>query len=104
MIVDCRRADDDDEREDDAKLTEPQEQLGKHVRARGPAEHVLALLGQRRHAASSTSPVAACMIASSVASARGNSRITRPSKSTTILSAIPSTSGSSDEIIRTATP
>ncbi len=53
---------------------------------------------------SSTSPVAACMIASSSASARVNSRVTLPSKSTTIRSAMPSTSGSSDEIISTATP
>ena len=35
---------------------------------------------------------------------RANSRVTRPSKSTMIRSAIPSTSGSSDEIIRMATP
>ncbi len=44
------------------------------------------------------------MIASSLASARANSRITLPSKSTTMRSAIPSTSGSSDEIMSTATP
>ena len=44
------------------------------------------------------------MIASSLASARVNSRVTRPSKSTTMRSAMPSTSGSSDEIISTATP
>ena len=44
------------------------------------------------------------MIASSSASARVNERETRPSKRTTIRSAMPSTSGSSDEIISTATP
>ena len=44
------------------------------------------------------------MIASSPASARVNSPVTRPSKRTMTRSAIPSTSGSSDEIISTATP
>src|SRR6476646_2412315 len=103
VIVDRGRADDDHEREDDAELAEAQQKLRDMVRARArPAD--LLLFRERRHAASSTMPVAALMIESSPASARVNWRMTRPSKSTTTRSAMPSTSGSSDEIISTATP
>src|SRR5262249_48385442 len=104
VVVDRRRRDDDREREHDPELAEAEEELGERVRARRRRQD-LRFLGDSGHAASSsTRPVAACMIASSVASALANSRMTRPSNSTTMRSAIPSTSGSSDEIIRTATP
>ena len=85
-------ADDDHEREHDPELAEARQELGERVRAGARLDDAL-LLGDRRHAASSTRPVAARMIASSSASARSNSRMTRPSNSTTTRSAMPSTSG-----------
>lgn len=49
-------------------------------------------------------PVARCMMRSCVASARVNSPVKRPSCITRMRSLIPSTSGSSDEIMMIATP
>src|SRR2546423_12782630 len=104
VVVDRGRTDDDHQREDDAELPEAEQKLRDVVRAHARPGDLLLFCERRHTAASSTMPVAARMIASSSASARANSRITRPSKSTTMRSAIPSTSGSSDEIISPATP
>ena len=66
------------------------------------------LLGVRRACGSSRGPrvarVAACMTASGVASSRAMSAVIRPSHTTSTRSAMPSTSGSSEEIIRIARP
>src|SRR3984957_14782101 len=71
----------------------PHGRQGRHGRGRGG-----------HAAACATWPVAARMILSSVASARANSPVSRPSWMTRMRSATPSTSGSSDEIISTAIP
>ena len=52
----------------------------------------------------SASWVAAYMTLSGVASARSRSAVMRPSRTTSTRSAMPSTSGSSEEIIRIARP
>src|SRR4051795_6030186 len=87
------------ERDDDAELADAEDAFDQAVGA-------LALEGGGGggHAAASTWPVARRMTPSSSASARDNSPVSRPSCMTSTRSAMPSTSGSSLEIISTASP
>src|SRR4051794_20731817 len=87
------------ERDDDAELADAEDALDQAVGA-------LALErgGRGGHAAASTWPGARRMTPSSSASARDNSPVSRPSCMTSTRSAMPSTSGSSLEIISTASP
>src|SRR4051794_7765419 len=104
--VDRRRAEDHDREDaDEAHLAGADQRvdelaaaaaLGGHRGRRG--------LGLRAHAAVSSCPVAARTTDSSSASSRESSRTSRPSCMTRTRSAMPSTSGSSLEIIRTARP
>src|SRR6266511_3343359 len=106
--LDTRRHDDEDrERGDDAERAEAEDEVDEPARARAAGGRQLARdrVDRGRHAALSASwPVAAATIFSSVASACASSATRRPSRMTMIRSATRSTSGSSDEIISTATP
>src|SRR3954454_10566071 len=104
--VDGRRAQDDDREDaDEARLAGADERV--HELAPAAARLLQRRrggLGLRAHAAASSCPVAARTTDSSSASSRVSSRTRRPSCMTSTRSAIPSTSGSSEEIISTATP
>src|SRR3954470_18029267 len=99
-LEDAGEGDPQRERDDDAELADAEDALDE-------AAGALALDGcggGRQAAASSTWPVASRITLSSSASARDSSPVRRPSCMTSTRSAMPSTSGSSLEIIRTATP
>src|SRR5829696_1386140 len=99
-LEDAGDGDQQRERDDDAELADAEDPLDEAPRA-------LALErgGGGGHAASASAvPVARRMMLSSVASARDSSPVRRPSCMTSTRSAMPSTSGSSLEIISTATP
>ena len=91
----------EDDRDDDAELAGPGHALEQPTRPLVGTRDG----GGRGHVALPVSwPVAARMIDASSASARASSATSRPSRITRTRSAMPSTSGSSEEIIRTATP
>src|SRR4051794_8524774 len=108
------RGDGDEQRQraDDAHLADAEDDVGQPARAGAGLRRDRAPAGRRGRrvdlgahaAAASTRPVAARMMRSSSASARGISPVIRPSCITRTRSAMPSTSGSSEEIIRTAIP
>src|SRR3954469_14210706 len=98
--------DERDERDDDAELAHPEDELREAPRAGAGGLGGGALRGQcfGAHAASRVWPVAARMTLSSSACSRVSSPVSRPSCMTSTRSAMPRTSGSSLEIIRTASP
>src|SRR5215472_846750 len=106
--LDARRdRDEHDQDGNDAGLPDPGNPLGELTRAgSGGGAGRIPALGQRcAHSACPWSwPVAAAMIFSSETSAWLNSAVSRPSRITRIRSPMRSTSGSSEEIIKTATP
>src|SRR4051794_36592018 len=104
--VDGRRAQDDDREDaDEARLAGADERVDELASAAARLlERRRGGLGLRAHAAASSCPVAARTTDSSSASSRVSSRTRRPSCMTSTRSAMPSTSGSSEEIISTASP
>src|SRR5262249_25824737 len=98
--------DEHDQDDDDAGLPDTEDPLGQPARAdprRRPGGLIAGGDG-RPHPARSSWPVAADMIFSSEASGWEYSAVSRPSRITRIRSPIWSTSGSSEEIIKMATP
>ena len=90
------------ERDDDAELADAEDALDEPAGALALERGRSA--GASSRASASPAPVASRMTLSSSASARDSSPVMRPSCMTSTRSAMPSTSGSSLEIISTATP
>src|ERR1019366_2839966 len=105
----CRDQHQHAEHGDDPERARAQHDVDEPARA-GQRGLLRRLLGGAHAGLTSTAagtpacPVAAAMIASSEASACASSSTRRPSRMTRIRSATASTSGSSEEIISTATP
>src|SRR5471032_54490 len=104
-----RRRDEHEQREhrDDPELPDAEDEIDESARVGrfGKRRAPRAWVERRRHAAAwSLCPVAAATIDSSDASPWANSATSRPSRMTRMRSARRSTSGSSDEMMRIATP
>src|SRR5581483_7789912 len=101
-----RHGDEDRQDDDDAGFPDLEDALGDPSRAAHSLRDLLRLAGDDRlhRALASSWPVAAAMIFSSDASDWASSATRRPSRITRIRSLMCSTSGSSDEIIKIATP
>src|SRR6185437_6869074 len=100
------RGDQDEQDEDhqDAGFPDPEDALGEAGVPRAACLLLAAWQGGGAHRAPSCCPMAADMSASSEASAWLNSATSAPSRITRMRSLTPSTSGSSEEIIKMATP
>src|ERR1035437_9456806 len=102
VVIQCRESEDHDDRHSDAELSGSHQRLQPAHRAIRPCR---VGGGDQAHAPTAGDcPVAARMTESSSACARVNSAVMRPSRSTSTRSAMPRTSGSSEEIISTARP